>query len=137
MTTNANMTVCDANVVLRYLLQDNEILSEKAILIIENKDVFVTTEVIVEIIYVLNKVYQMPRELIANKLVILLNDGLIFHQQLACILEAIAIYRDTKLDFVDCVLISYAQNFGYQIESFDKKLQNYLKKYLQSKKISV
>ncbi|WP_394262062.1 PIN domain-containing protein [Moraxella boevrei] len=63
MTTNANMTVCDANVVLRYLLQDNEILSEKAILIIENKDVFVTTEVIAEIIYVLNKVYQMPREL--------------------------------------------------------------------------
>lgn len=122
------MIICDANVVLRYLLQDHEILSAKATLIIENQTVFVPTEVVAEIVYVLNKVYRLPRETIADELTTLFSNGLIHHQYLRFILQAIVIYKATNMDFVDCVLISYAENFGYQITTFDKKVNNYLKK---------
>lgn len=121
------MIVCDANIVLRYLLQDHKTLSPKATLIIENKDVFVTTEVVAEIVYVLNKVYQTSRKTIATELKILFENDLIAHQDLDFILQAIAVYEETNMDFVDCVLIVYAQKYGYVVESFDKKLNNYLK----------
>ncbi|TZE80838.1 type II toxin-antitoxin system VapC family toxin, partial [Calorimonas adulescens] len=47
------MQIVDANIVLRYLLNDTEVLSEKAAQILENNEVFVPNEVIAEIVYVL------------------------------------------------------------------------------------
>ena len=46
------MKIVDANIVLRYLLNDAEDLSEKAIELLENNDVFIPNEVIAEIVYV-------------------------------------------------------------------------------------
>ena len=51
------MIVIDTNIILRYLLEDNEELSKKAIEIIDNNQIFIPTEVIVEASYVLKKVY--------------------------------------------------------------------------------
>ena len=55
------MIVVDTNVILRYLLQDNEELSSKAIEIIDNNEIFIPTEVIVEVSYVLKKVYKVEK----------------------------------------------------------------------------
>lgn len=120
------MVICDANIVLRYLLQDNEQLSKQATLIIENQDVFVMTEVVAEIVYVLHRVYQMPRKDIAQELVLLFSQGLLFHENTKFILQALDIYANKNFDFVDCVLASYLINYQYEIHTFDKKLQNYL-----------
>jgi len=53
------MIIVDANIVLRYLLNDTENLSEKAADILENNNVFLLNEVIAEIVYVLEKVYKV------------------------------------------------------------------------------
>ncbi|QSQ10284.1 hypothetical protein H0A61_02685 [Koleobacter methoxysyntrophicus] len=50
------MKIVDANIVLRYLLDDAEELSEKAAEILENNEVFLPNEVIAEVVYVLEKV---------------------------------------------------------------------------------
>ncbi len=63
------MKIVDANVVLRYLLNDTEPLAEKATEILENNEVFVPTEVIAEIVYVLEGIYQVKRETIASTLI--------------------------------------------------------------------
>lgn len=55
------MIIVDTNVILRYLLQDNEELSSKAIEIIDNNEIFIPTEVIVEVSYVLKKVYKVEK----------------------------------------------------------------------------
>ena len=47
------MIVIDTNIILRYLLEDNEELSKKAIEIIDNNQIFIPTEVIVGASYVL------------------------------------------------------------------------------------
>jgi len=62
------MNLVDANVVLRYLLNDVEELADKAAVLLENKELFIPTEVIAEIVYVLEKVYQVEREEIQNSL---------------------------------------------------------------------
>ena len=52
------MKIVDANIVLRYLLNDSDDLSGQAAEILENNMIFLPNEVIAEIVYVLEKVYQ-------------------------------------------------------------------------------
>lgn len=46
------MKIVDANIILRYLLNDHEELSDKATMIIEENEVLLPNEVIAEIVYV-------------------------------------------------------------------------------------
>jgi hypothetical protein len=55
-----NMEIIDANIVLRYLLNDHETLSKKSAKILENKSVHFPFEVCAEVVYVLEKVYNVP-----------------------------------------------------------------------------
>lgn len=63
------MKIVDANVVLRYLLNDTEPLAEIATEILENNEVFVPTEVVAENVYVLEEFYKVKRETIASTLI--------------------------------------------------------------------
>ena len=38
------------------------------------------------------------------------------------LLYAFSVYADTKLDYVDCLLIAYNRLSGVEVLSFDKKL---------------
>src|SRR5699024_5850203 len=62
------MKIVDANIVLRYLLDDSEKMSEKAAEILENNEVYVPNEVIAEIVYVLEKVYKVENSEISDVL---------------------------------------------------------------------
>ena len=41
--------------------------------------------------------------------------------------NALQFYADTKLDFVDCILLSYFKTNNIQVATFDKKLKNKMK----------
>jgi predicted nucleic-acid-binding protein len=69
------MKIVDANIVLRYLLNDAKDLSEKASDILENNEVFVPNEVIAEIVYVLEKVYKVENWEISRALMELFDYG--------------------------------------------------------------
>jgi predicted nucleic-acid-binding protein len=43
------------------------------------------------------------------------------------VLKGLEIYAQTKLDFVDCVLIGYNHVEGVKIHTFDKKMKKVLK----------
>ena len=62
------MKIVDANIVLRYLLNDSDDFSEKASELLENNEVFIPNEVIAEIVYVLEKVYKLENEEISSTL---------------------------------------------------------------------
>lgn len=125
------MHIVDTNIILRYLLQDNEKLSKQALEIIENNVVYTTTEVVAEICYVLAKVYDITRADIATELRYLFEDNIIQHNESDFIINAIDIFENTRLDFVDCVMISYHKTFGYKVTSFDKKIQRHIKNLKQ------
>ncbi|MBF0101846.1 MAG: twitching motility protein PilT [Desulfobacterales bacterium] len=54
------MCIVDANVVLRYILNDHPKLSPIAAEVLENHRAILVTEVMCEIVYVLQKVYNVP-----------------------------------------------------------------------------
>ena len=118
------MKLVDANVILRYLLEDNDEQLEEAVKVID-EGAFTLPEVLAEVVYVLTKVYGLDRKSVCDALKLLLKDVNIENELV--ILEAISVYESTSLDFVDCLLIGRNQVLGETVFSFDKKLNKHLK----------
>lgn len=55
------MNIVDANIILRYLLQDVQHFLEQAREKIEDQFIFIPNEVLAEVVYVLEKVYKVDR----------------------------------------------------------------------------
>ncbi len=77
------MSLVDANVVLRYLLDDHTKLSAKATEIIEQQAVTLPMEAACEVVYVLQKVYAVERKDIQRQLGALLDETLVSMEKLA------------------------------------------------------
>ena len=121
------MKIVDANIVLRYLLNDSDNLSEKAAEILENNMVFLPNEVIAEIVYVLEKVYKVEKKKINIALLELFEYGNLQVNDFGMITEALRVYAEMKLDFVDTLLYAYFKLGKHEIYTFDKKLNNLLR----------
>lgn len=118
-----SMKLIDANVILRYLLGDHEVMSVQAKKAVE-EGACTTVEVLAEVVYVLKGVYQAERSDIAEWLSALLDEIVLDNKQ--AIYYALRVYGETSLDFVDCVLIGYNRMLGRDILTFDKKLNRLL-----------
>ena len=78
--------------------------------------------------YVLEKVYSVNRKEINKILSELLRFYNITTNNMDVIKNALKIYSNKKLDFVDTILISYNNVDKHEIFSFDKKLNKLLYK---------
>ena len=119
------MKIVDANVVLRYLLNDIEDQAIIATNYLEQQKVNIPTEVIAEIVYVLEKVYKINRKKISSKLGSLILYPNIEIENKDVISESFKIYAQRKLDFVDSILCAYKTIRNVEILSFDKKIINF------------
>ncbi|ASA95787.1 MULTISPECIES: PIN domain-containing protein [Anoxybacillus] len=121
------MKIVDANIVLRYLLNDHDDLSAKAAMIIENNKVLLPNEIVVEVVYVLEKVYRVKNDEICDTLLELFKYDNIDVDDMEILEEALILFRERRLDFVDTLLYAYNKVKGYQVYTFDKKLNQLLK----------
>lgn len=113
------MKLVDTNYLLRYILRDDEDMYQKACKIIE-EGASTRLESIPELIYVLTGYYGVKRKEAALAVTELLKD--IEIPEKAIILETLNIYRESKLDYVDCVYISVSKRNNERVLTFDKKL---------------
>lgn len=123
------MILVDTNIILRYLLNDNEQLSSEAIKIISNNEIFIPTEVIVEVCYVLKKVYNVEKEKILEVVKSLINMENITFNNEKTIELAFEMYANNNIDIVDCLIFAYCKNENYDVRTFDQKLNKLIKKY--------
>lgn len=118
------MVMLDANIILRYLLNDDEEMASEAERMIRTGDVHVTVEIVAEVIYVLKGVYSTEREDIRASLLDFFDEvGLNEPEVLRLAVET---YAKHNLDFPDCVLFAYNRIKGCEIKTFDKKLKRLL-----------
>ena len=120
------MVTVDTNVILRYLLQDDEKLCKKACEIIDNNVIFVPNEVIIEACYVLRKLYNVEKEVIFTLIMELMAQDDIKFSNRTVIYEAFKLYAKNNLDIVDCMLYAYKIVENQEIKTFDKKLEKML-----------
>lgn len=122
------MIVLDTNAVLRFLLQDNPEMAD----IVENQmlqnEYLIPIEVVSEAVYVLDKVYKINRDTVQRLFHVILRDANSNIPYRKVVEEAIRVYSETKFDFVDCLMICYANVEGLEVLTFDKKLKNHLQK---------
>lgn len=95
------MSVVDANIILRYVLDDHAELSPKAAEILEQQTATMPMEVACEVVYVLQKVYAVDRKDIQQQLGNLLNENLIEMEKPAIFLKALECYSTRTFDFAD------------------------------------
>lgn len=115
--------IIDANVILRYLLDDHPQMADEAERVID-MGAETLPEIIAEVVYVLQGVYKMPRKDIKECILGILSEVEI--KNYGVMFEALHIYEKYNLDFVDCVLAAYKCVENREIFTFDKKLNKVL-----------
>jgi predicted nucleic-acid-binding protein len=88
--------------------------SEKAILL---------ESVLAECLYVLTKMYRVPRDEAASILIDLLHYKGIANTNKTELISALRLYMDRHIDIVDAIICAKASGSGYQMMTFDKELQ--------------
>ena len=127
------LKIIDTNYALRYLIQDDYNLAVKAKEVLD-EGVYILPESIVEIVYVLSKVYKTERRDIYFAITDLLQDVDMIDKQIYE--NAVKIYGNTKLDYVDCVLIARNKMFNDKIYTFDNRLNKVLYNNINLDKIT-
>ncbi len=120
------MAIVDANIILRYVLDDHAELSAQATEIIENNVVTLLIEVACEVVFVLQKVYQVERLKIREILSELIQENLVSMDKPELFLKALDCYSQTKFDFVDSLLWAYQKFEQETVFTFDQKLKKYI-----------
>jgi len=122
------MILIDANVILRYLLNDHPQLSQQAAQIIDNQSVSAPIEVICEVVYVLYKVYQIPKKEIQQQISSLLDENLITVDKPEVVKYVLLSFANDNIDIVDAILLAYCVIENKSVLTFDKKLNRCLDK---------
>jgi len=122
------MEIIDANYILRYLLKDIEEQHQQAAIIIENKTIHIPGEIIAEVVYVLQKVYNIPNKDITTSLLSLIEYPNINIPEQEIIITALKLLTINKLDYADNLLLAFRKNKGVLVHTFDKKLIKALKR---------
>lgn len=122
------MKIVDTNIIIRFLVNDDDdVHAEILPKLINESKVIILNEVLIECVFVLNKVYKIDRQAVAQGLSDLIsNENIISNQKL--LLQTLSFYENSSLDIVDCLLASHKKLENYEIFTLDKKLDNWLKR---------
>lgn len=111
----------DTNIIIRYLTRDIEKQAQFARNLIESdKDLFIPDVVLPEVSYILTSQYKGKRVEIANSLV-----SIVSQSNIKCnkyILFALALYKETKNDMADCIIVAESLQKPSQLATLDKNL---------------
>ncbi len=117
----------DTNVLVRFLVRDNEVQFEKARKLIKRevtagRRVFVNQLVLMETEWVLRSRYIVPKNQIIEPMSALLDTADVQVEDEPAIEEALFIWKDTTADFADCLIGAKNRRLGCRATaSFDLK----------------
>jgi len=117
----------DTNVVIRYLVKDDIELYKQAKTFFDSvktgeESALILESVVAECVYVLTKIYKVPKEKTAESLKNLLRYRGIINEDRADLIKALTTFAEQSLDIVDCILYAKAKNTDTSLFSFDEDL---------------
>lgn len=116
----------DANVMLRYLLRDNEDMFNQAESLIKGAEagdirIRLASLTVAEMVWVLDSFYNLDRDRLVETLTSLITaDGVVTDEK-ELMLKALADYHANNVDFIDAYLATRADFSGDPVATFDKK----------------
>jgi predicted nucleic-acid-binding protein len=123
-----NIVVIDAKVILRYLLQDHPAHVERACQVFEEIKQgqlggYIPEGVLVECVYVLLKVYKVPKQEIVTTLTNLLYYKGIIDENRELLIDRLTLFGPINVDIVDAMVMTTARARGWSVFSFDHDLR--------------
>ncbi|MHB1347082.1 MAG: PIN domain-containing protein [Candidatus Humimicrobiaceae bacterium] len=119
------MIFIDANIFIRYFASDDSSKSKKVEMLFQKivtgeTECFTNQMVIAEIVWVLDKFYNMDKQLICDNIEFIVNTPNLKVKEKNTILKAADIYRNSNIDFIDAYNYSYAiANNASSLFSYD------------------
>ncbi|MCL4322682.1 MAG: PIN domain-containing protein [Deltaproteobacteria bacterium] len=126
--TNKTIKIVDTNVILRYLLNDNEEQFKIVKSFFDNVKTgrmraVILESVIFETVYVLLKVYKIPKKEIADTLKDLLSFKGVINKDAGRLIDALSYYNIyNDLSLLDCFICVKSKELKIDMLSFDKNL---------------
>jgi len=119
------VSLIDANIIIRFLVKDNEKhfaiskeIFEQVQLGIEKVEIL--SEVLMEVLFVMTKVYTIPKNIVIEKLKsLLLLDGVVNDDKAVCI-DVFSLMQNKNIDYVDALICTKSVLQGYGKISLDK-----------------
>ena len=117
----------DTNVLVRFLVRDDEVQFDKARKLIKRevaagRRIFVSQLVLLETEWVLRSSYGLPKNLIIDTVSRLLDTTDVRFEEEPVIEEALFIWKDTTADFADCLIGAQNRRLGCRATAtFDVK----------------
>ena len=113
-------TIIDETVILRYLLNDDEVLSPRAAKVIATRTARVYPEIITRVVVTPRDVYKVPRVEIAAAMKRLLDDVMVDEPTVVAL--AVKLFGKTHMDFSDCLLAARTAIYNDDVVSFGKPI---------------
>jgi len=115
----------DANIFLRFLLNDDATQADLAERYFEQAkreeiELTIIPLTIIEVVYVLTKVYKETRSQVTKNIKTILSMSYLKVKQRKELLQAVELYERHNVDFVDTFLYACAKNDTAEVLSFDK-----------------
>lgn len=120
--------VADANIFLRFLLNDIPSQQKLAAKLLQNAkdrkiELIIPQIIIFEINFILTKYYLLSKKEVVSKLKSILGAPYLDVQDKDIFQRALDIYKDKNLSLADCFLVAKSEFLGAKIFTFDKTLQ--------------
>jgi predicted nucleic-acid-binding protein len=120
----------DTNLVVRYLVQDDDKDAEAAGRLFETCDrgeleIVVFSAVLAECVFVLESFYEQPRGDIASALGTLISSLGVEINEAALHLDALDRYKKTTIHFVDCLIAATASAQNTPVATFDRNFRKF------------
>lgn len=121
----------DANVVIRFLLNDHPALSflSKSIFLKAQQGkikIYLDEVVIAEVIWTLSSFYKIKKADLVDKIEKLISQNWIVNPRKTLFFKALNLFRSTSLDYIDCWIYTVSKSQGITLETFDKRLKKLL-----------
>lgn len=120
--------ILDTNALLRFLLNDipsqarqvAEVLSKAKL---KKLRLYIPQIIIFEIFFALDKYYKFPKKDVVNKIGTLLSTTYLEIEDRVIFQDALEVYTNKNIDFVDCFLVCTTRSSNSALFTFDKRLQ--------------
>lgn len=118
----------DTNAIIRYLVADEPQMFKKAKAFFDgvkkgDLKAIILESVVAESIYVLTKIYHVPRAKAAASLIDILHYKGVANEDQQELISALSLYAGQRLDIVDCILYAKASSNDHGLFTFDEELK--------------
>ena len=125
--------IIDTNAILRFLLNDISSQHTETLELVKKAQkkklkIIIPEIVVFETYFTLKSYYKFEKEKLLKILESLLSADYLIVEDKQIFMEAVRIFRNSNLDFVDCFMVSNSKFMGLNLFTFDKDLKKYLAK---------